>query len=233
MCTHIYIYTCKYIHIHYTYLCIRTHMHNSYVTGFVERFIVHTSDFEYLENYSNHSEWYTELKLWENRRMVVLQSLKVLHLSNIPNRFWVTKVEKLYVWTMHLFASLIIYTNIQIHNILSYVTYSYIHMYTHTYFCQDNTIWWREIRRGTIDQLLSTYVYMYLHQRSCYGWGWGGHYPSAQFIIPVTYQAIIICKEFHNFQHLTLTSLAWKLGALPPTYVFFAMYWENKNCINH
>ena len=34
-----------------------------YVIGFGKTCIVHTSDFEYLEVYKNHIEWYTELKL--------------------------------------------------------------------------------------------------------------------------------------------------------------------------
>ena len=36
-----------------------------YVIGFGKMCIVHTSDFEYLDIYKNHSEWYTELKLSE------------------------------------------------------------------------------------------------------------------------------------------------------------------------
>ena len=85
-----------------------------YVTGFGKRCIVHTSDFEYLEIYKSHNEWYTcrvEI-FWEDRGVVVLQYLKVSHLSNIPNRFYESpcKVEN---WmcelTMHLFANPITY----------------------------------------------------------------------------------------------------------------------------
>ena len=34
-----------------------------YVTGFGEMYIVHTSDFEYLEIHKNHKEWSLDLKL--------------------------------------------------------------------------------------------------------------------------------------------------------------------------
>ena len=37
----------------------------TYVTRFGKRCIVHTSDFEYLEIYKNHNEWYTELQFLE------------------------------------------------------------------------------------------------------------------------------------------------------------------------
>ena len=43
-------------------LCISRLLNSQNVTGFGKRCIVHTSDFEYLEVYKNHNEWYTELK---------------------------------------------------------------------------------------------------------------------------------------------------------------------------
>ena len=36
---------------------------NTYVTGFGKMFIVQTSNFDHLEIYKNHRQWYTDLKL--------------------------------------------------------------------------------------------------------------------------------------------------------------------------
>ena len=41
-------------------VCVRVH---ACVTRFGKTCIVHTSDFDHLEIYKNHREWYTDLKL--------------------------------------------------------------------------------------------------------------------------------------------------------------------------
>ena len=60
------------------------------MTGFGKTFIVHTSNFTYLEIHKNQKEWYRDLKLdRDDKGIVVLQSLKFSHVSVvIPNRLY-------------------------------------------------------------------------------------------------------------------------------------------------
>ena len=53
------------IYVHIITIKYNTHNYNTlkYVTRFGKTCIVHTSDFEYLEIYKNHNEWFTELKV--------------------------------------------------------------------------------------------------------------------------------------------------------------------------
>ena len=76
--------------------------------------IVQISNFPHLEIYKIHREWYIDLKFTRvKNELLVLQSMKVSHLSVIPDRF--CKSSKLKNWM----CKLCTFSQIQLHNLLS------------------------------------------------------------------------------------------------------------------
>ena len=73
------------------------HIITVYVTGFRKTCIFHTSDFKYLE-------WYTEFRAV--RGIVVLQSLKVSHPSKMPNRFYESIKLKNWMYELCMFLQI-------------------------------------------------------------------------------------------------------------------------------
>ena len=82
----------------------------SYATGFGKTCIVHTFDFSHLEIHKNPRKWYTNLRLSGMMKEYWFYnpwSFTPICYSNYT--LWVSKVEKLDVWTMQVFPNPVTY----------------------------------------------------------------------------------------------------------------------------
>ena len=117
-----------------------------YVTGFGKTCIVHTSDFARLEIHKNHREFRCET-FRNDKWIVVLQSVKVLHLSIILNRFYESPKSKNWM------CELCTFSQIQSHirnkmELFIYkckcawaYTYVYVHDHAHSHVRLDKCTW--------------------------------------------------------------------------------------------
>ena len=88
----------------------------TYVPGFGKMCIVYTSDFAHLEIHKNHRERYADLKLScrDDKGMVNLESLKVLNLCVIQNRFYESPNLKHCMCELYTFLNPVTYTRVYI-----------------------------------------------------------------------------------------------------------------------
>ena len=104
----------------YTYIHIHIYI---YVTGFAKTCIAHTSDFAHLKIHKNYRQWNTDLKLTGMIQEEWFYKHKnVTHVYHFKFILWVTRVEKLDLWTMHIYSNPVTCTHIHIY------IYTYIHI---------------------------------------------------------------------------------------------------------
>ena len=105
-----------------------------YVAGFEKTCVVNASNFAHLEIHKNHNKWYTDLR--DEKRMVVLQSLKISHHPAISNKFYMS--PKLKNWICELYQ-------IRSHNYVAVYVPTYHLKSTWFHECLKEKLWIYEL----------------------------------------------------------------------------------------